>query len=60
MVRFGINTTIGIAREHPHLGLADASLIALADVLRTDRIFTFDTHFRDLVTPDGRALQLLP
>lgn len=55
-----LKATLGIVRQRPVLGLADASLVALADVLRTDRIFTFDQHFRDLVTPDGRTLQMLP
>jgi uncharacterized protein len=53
--------TIAIARDHPHLGLTDASLVALASRLRTDRIATLDhQHFRPLTTPDGEAFVLLP
>jgi predicted nucleic acid-binding protein len=53
--------TIAIARRHPELGLADASLVALAGRLRTDRIATLDLdHFRSLTTPDGQAFVLLP
>jgi predicted nucleic acid-binding protein len=37
--------TLAIAREHPKIGLADASLVALCRRLRTDRIATFDRHF---------------
>src|SRR3954468_7585258 len=32
--------TIAIARRHPEIGLTDASLVALAGRLRTDRIAT--------------------
>ena len=53
--------TIAIARQHPEIGLADASLVALAARLRTDRIATLDhDHFRSLTTPDGEAFVLLP
>lgn len=52
--------SIRIAREHPELGLADASLVALADRTRTDRIFTFDRHFDGLATPGGRTLKTVP
>jgi predicted nucleic acid-binding protein len=53
--------TIAIARHHPHVGLADASLVALAGRIRTDRIATLDhDHFRSLTTPDGEAFVLLP
>jgi uncharacterized protein len=53
--------TIAIAREHPEIGLADASLAALAARLRTDRIATLDhDHFGSLTTPDGQAFVLLP
>ncbi len=41
----GMRETIAIAREHPHLGLADASLLALGRMLNTDRLATFDAHF---------------
>jgi uncharacterized protein len=55
-----LRETISIARELPQLGLADASLVALADRLQTDRIFTFDQHFAGLATPAGRTLTLVP
>src|SRR4051812_23610221 len=46
--------TIAIARRHPHVGLADASLVALAGRIRTDRIATLDhDHFRSLTMPGG-------
>jgi hypothetical protein len=52
--------TLRIARRHPVLGLADASLVALAGRLRTDRIATFDSHFRDVPLPRGRRVVMLP
>ena len=53
--------TIAIADAHPEIGLTDASLVALAGRLRTDRIATLDLdHFRSLTTPDGAAFVLLP
>ena len=53
--------TIAIARRHPDIGLIDASLVALADRSRTDRIATFDhRHFRTLTTPAGKPFVLLP
>jgi predicted nucleic acid-binding protein len=53
--------TIAIAREHPEIGLTDASLVALAARIRTDRIATLDLdHFRSLTTADGEAFVLLP
>jgi predicted nucleic acid-binding protein len=56
----GLQDTIRIARRHPFLGLADASLVALAGILRTNRIATFDQHFRSVLTPDGEAFLVLP
>lgn len=55
-----LRETLAIARRHPHLGLADASLVALADRLGADRIFTFDDDFRDITTPLGRRLVRVP
>jgi predicted nucleic acid-binding protein len=53
--------TIEIARRHPEIGLTDASLVALAARLRTDRIATLDLHhFRSLTTADGNGFVLLP
>lgn len=40
-----VDETLAIAREHPGIGLADASLVALCRRLRTNRIATFDPHF---------------
>jgi predicted nucleic acid-binding protein len=56
----GLHETIRIARQHPFLGLTDASLVALAGILRTSRIATFDQHFRSVSTPDGEPFVLLP
>jgi predicted nucleic acid-binding protein len=56
----GLHETIRIARQHPFLGLTDASLVALAGILRTNRIATFDQHFRSVTTPDGEAFVVLP
>ena len=53
--------TLAIARARPQLGLTDASLIALAPVVRTSRIATFDRkHFDAARTPDGTPFTLLP
>lgn len=41
----GMTETLAVVREHPELGLTDASLVALARMLRTDRLATFDAHF---------------
>ncbi|MDQ3632351.1 MAG: PIN domain-containing protein [Actinomycetota bacterium] len=52
---------LAIARARPRLGLADASLIALAPVVRTTRIATFDRrHFSAARTSDGASFTLLP
>jgi uncharacterized protein len=56
----GLHDTIRIAKQHPFLGLTDASLVALAGILRTNRIATFDQHFRSVLTPDGEAFVVLP
>jgi uncharacterized protein len=55
-----MDETLRIARRHPILCLADASLVALAGRLRTDRIATFDPHFRGLTLPRGRRIVMLP
>lgn len=52
--------TLAIARERPEIGLVDASLIALANRLRTDRIATLDDHFRTLTTRAGKPFTILP
>jgi predicted nucleic acid-binding protein len=55
-----MDETLRIARRQPELGLADASLVALAGRLRTDRIATFDPHFRSVTLPRGRRIVMLP
>ena len=56
-----LRETIALARERPRLGLADASLLALAPVVRTTRIATFDRRdFAPARTADGSPYTLLP
>lgn len=53
--------TLAIVRARPKLGLADASLLALARTAATERIATFDRkHFRAARTADGQPFTLLP
>lgn len=52
--------TIAIARDNPHLGLTDASLVAVAWRNGTERIATFDQHFRRIVAAGRPPLRLLP
>jgi predicted nucleic acid-binding protein len=53
--------SLAIARRRPDVGLADASLGALAARLRTTRIATFDhRHFRTLTDAGGAPFRLLP
>jgi hypothetical protein len=47
--------------QDQNIGLADASLVILADRYRTDRLLTLDhRHFRVLRTPAGKAFTLMP
>jgi uncharacterized protein len=47
--------------QDQNIGLADASLVTLADRYQTDRLLTLDhRHFRVLRTQAGRAFTLLP
>ena len=55
-----LNESLRIARRHPFAGLTDASLVALAGLLRTRRIATVDQHFRSMKTPAGEPFVLLP
>ena len=55
-----LRETLAIARKHPWIGLTDSSLVALAGLLRTNRIVTFDADFRSLTTPGGEPFVLLP
>jgi len=57
----GTSDSLTVARRHPDIGLTDASLVALAARLRTDRIATFDyRHFRALTTAGGAPFTVLP
>jgi uncharacterized protein len=49
-----------IARDRPTLGLADASVIALARMMGTDRIAALDRHYRTATAPGGGPFTLLP
>jgi uncharacterized protein len=55
-----IGEVVAVARRHPWIGLSDSSLVALAGRLRTNRILTFDDHFRSLTMPGGEPFVLLP
>jgi predicted nucleic acid-binding protein len=56
-----MDETLAIARLRPEIALVDASLVALAHRLRTDRIGTFDLrHFRTLTTAAGKPFTILP
>ena len=52
--------SVAIARKHSSLGLTDASLVAVAGRAGTDRIATFDQHFRGVTTANGQPFRLLP
>ena len=52
-----------IIRQHAdaRLGVADASLLVLADRLGIDRVLTLDRrHFTSARTPSGRTLNVVP
>lgn len=57
-----IGETVSAAKKHPNIGLADASLVALAARLETIRIATLDErHFRSVRPLTGEAaFTLLP
>jgi predicted nucleic acid-binding protein len=55
-----LNETLRLARRHSFGDLTDASLVALAGLLRTTRIATFDEQFRTLTSPAGQPFVLLP
>ena len=56
-----MDESLAIVKKRPDLGLADASLVALAQRLKTDRIATFDLHhYRTLETRKGRPFVILP
>ncbi len=57
----GTTDALSVARRHPGIDLTDASIVALAARLRTDRIATFDHRtFRTLLTLDGAPFVVLP
>jgi predicted nucleic acid-binding protein len=56
-----LSATIAERYEDLGLGMTDASLVALADRLRTNRLATFDErHFRAIPPLSGGAFTLLP
>lgn len=57
-----LTETVAMARQHPDVGLADASLVALAARMGTTRVATLDErHFRTLRPLTGEAaFALLP
>jgi uncharacterized protein len=46
-------------RDMP-MDLADASLVAAAEELKSRRVFTLDKHFLAYRTADGRAMEIVP
>jgi predicted nucleic acid-binding protein len=47
--------------QDQEIGIADASLVVLADRYRTDRLLTLDhRHFRVVRTNSGKSFKLLP
>lgn len=56
-----IPETLAVARRNPHIGLTNASLVAVAARANTNRIATFDhRHFRSLTTRSGEPFVVLP
>jgi predicted nucleic acid-binding protein len=55
-----LKETLAIASRHPDVGLATASLVAVAHRVNTRRIATFNDQFRTLTTPDGEPFAVLP
>jgi predicted nucleic acid-binding protein len=57
-----VQETVKVARDHRAIGLADASVLALAARLQTTRVATLDErHFRAVVPLTGEdAFTLLP
>ncbi len=57
----GVADMLAVVRDRPELGLTDASLVALAERLRTRRIATLDVErFRPVTDRDGKPFTLLP
>ena len=42
------------------MDLADASIVAIAEALSLDRVFTLDSDFRIYRTAAGKTLEILP
>lgn len=56
-----LSESLRVVRARPDLGMTDASLVALAGRLNTNRIATFDhRHFRTLTGTGGEPFVLLP
>jgi uncharacterized protein len=56
-----LTESLRVTRARPGLGMTDASLVALAERLDTNRIATFDhRHFRPLTDSGGAPFVLLP
>jgi predicted nucleic acid-binding protein len=56
-----LSESVRVARARPGLGMTDASLVALAQRLGTNRIATFDhRHFSALTDTAGETFVLLP
>jgi hypothetical protein len=46
-------------RDRP-MDFADATLVALAETRKLNRVFSLDSDFRVYRTVDGRSLEVLP
>lgn len=58
-----VSLALEVMRRYPqlHIGLADASIVVLADRYHTRDVFTFERrHFRALRTLAGEPFRLLP
>ena len=56
-----LTESLRVVRARPELGMTDASLVALAGRMNTNRIATFDhRHFRPLTDTAGAPFVLLP
>jgi uncharacterized protein len=61
--RADVRSAMGIIRRYEDLrvGLADASIVVLAEKHQTNDVLTFDArHFRAMDGPGGRPFRLLP
>lgn len=61
--RADVGSAVGVIRRYEDLrvGLADASIVVLAEKHQTSDVLTFDfRHFRAMRGPGGRPFRLLP